>query len=199
ATLLTGERDVDVIFIGFPHLGKMPVFSRIMKALRGRLTIIGFPWKYTAYFNLKYGFPGYARRPIKPGRQFIDWYQRSKIGINVHNRGEFTVGNYRMFELPANGVMQISDGGEYLDRFFRMGSEIEGYGSVEELVEKINWYLDHERERKEMALAAYRRVLRDYRIAGMLQRAGDLIERGMRVRGGSDISAEVESSLEGGR
>jgi spore maturation protein CgeB len=196
-TLLSGERDVDVIFIGAPHLGKMPVFAKIMKALRNRLTIIGFPWKHTAYFNVKYGFPGYVRRPIKPGDQ-VKWYGRSKIGINVHNRGEFTVGGYRMFELPANGVMQISDGGKYLDRFFSVGSEIEGYASLEELVEKVNWYLDHERERKQMALAAYRRVLRDYRIAGMLQRAGDLIERGARARFGAGDSHKAQASLEEG-
>ena len=125
-TLFSGKRDVDVIFIGSPHLGKMPVFAKIMKALRKRLTIIGFPWKYTAYFNANYGFPGYVRRPIKPGRPFIEWYQRSKIGINVHNRGDYTVGNYRMFDLPANGVMQISDGGKYLDRFSEWATRSNG-------------------------------------------------------------------------
>lgn len=178
--LFGGERDIDVIFIGAPHLGKMPVFAKMLKALRGRLLMIGFPWKYTAYFNVKYGFPGYVRTPIKPGRPYVERYQRTKIGINIHNRGDYTVGNYRMFELPANGVMQISDGGEYLDQFFRVGEEIERYASVDDLVEKVNWYLDHYEERHRLALAGYRRVLRDYRIGGMMQRAGDLIERGMR-------------------
>ena len=112
--------------------------------------------------------------------QFVPTYQRAKIGINIHNRGDYSVGNYRLFDLPANGVMQISDGGKYLDEFFRVGDEIERYRSADELVEKVNWYLEHEEERKRIALGGYRRVLRDYRIADLLQRAANLIEKGMR-------------------
>jgi spore maturation protein CgeB len=193
-TILEGKRDIDVIFIGYPHLGKLSMFAKIMKALGRRLLMIGFPWKYTAYFNVKYGFPGYVRRPIKPGRSYIELYQRSKIGINVHNRGDYTVGNIRMFELPANGVMQISDGGDYLDRFFRVGKEIEGYASVEELAEKVRWYLDHEEERRRMALAGYRRALKDYRAAVLMQRAGDLIEQGMN-RAGWPASVRPERAI----
>ena len=37
-------------------------------------------------------------------------FRYAKIGFNVHNRGDYTVGNYRMFELPANGAMQIMSG-----------------------------------------------------------------------------------------
>jgi spore maturation protein CgeB len=99
-----------------------------------------------------------------------------------------------MFELPANGVMQISDGGDYLDRFFRVGKEIEGYASVEELAEKVRWYLDHEEERRRMALAGYRRALKDYRAAVLMQRAGDLIEQGMK-RAGWPASARPERAI----
>jgi len=35
---------------------------------------------------------------------------RAKMGINIHNRGDLTVGSYRLFDLPGNGVMPIADG-----------------------------------------------------------------------------------------
>jgi len=184
--LFTQRRDIDVLFIGAMHLNKMPQIARMKKALGKAIRIHGFSsLKKNVYFNLKYGFPGWIRAVDYDA--ILRLYQRSKIGINVHNRGDYTVGNYRLFELPANGVMQISDGGDNLERFFRVDQEIVRYGSFDELVEKTRWYLDHDQEREQIARAAYQRVLKDYRMADMLQRAGDLIESGMRSRNTSEI------------
>jgi len=178
-TILAHERDIDVIFIGSPHLNKLPFLSRMMKALKGRLVMVGFPWKYNVYMNARYGWPGIARPPIAPGRAYVDYYQRSKIGFNLHNRGDYTVGSYRLFDLPANGVMQISDGGDYLGEFFEVGTEIERHRSPDELIEKIRYYLDHDAERQRIALGGFRRAMRDHRFKHRMQQAGELIERGM--------------------
>jgi len=141
--------------------------------------MIGFNWKYNLYMNAKYGWPGMARGPIKPGREYIDYYQRAKIGFNVHNRGDYTVGSYRLFELPANGVMQISDGGDHLGEFFEVGTEIERHRSADELIDKIRYYLDHDEERRRIALGGFRRIMKDHRFKHRMHQAGELIERGM--------------------
>jgi spore maturation protein CgeB len=104
-------------------------------------------------------------------------YQRAKIGINVHNRGDYTVGSYRLFELPGNGVMQISDGGQYLDRFFKVDEEIIGYRNADELIDKIRYYLSHEAERKRVALNGYRRVMRDHRFQTRMHELGNLVKK----------------------
>lgn len=182
-TILAGERDIDVIFIGYPYRGKLPAFAKIKKALGSKVRMVGFWFKYNVYFQLKYGFPGFVHGPIKPGKQYIDLYQRSKIGFNVHNRGDYTVGSYRLFELPANGVMQISDGGPYLNEFFEVGREIERYGELDELIDKVRYYLAHDDERREIALNGYRRAMRDHRMKQRMRDAGDLIERGIAARG----------------
>ncbi len=127
--------------------------------------------------NLKYGFPGWVR-PI-PQSEYVNLYHRAKIGFNTHNRGKFTVGSYRLFELPANGVMQISDGDEYLDTYFDVGNEIIGYKNADELIDKIRFFLVNDSERIRIARNAYRRVLRDYRIRTPLQKAADIIARTM--------------------
>jgi spore maturation protein CgeB len=178
ADILAGERDIDLVFVGALHLGKMDFLAKIKKAFGRRLRLHGLSnFKRNLYFNLKYSFPGWVR-PIDFD-QYVPLYQRSKIGFNCHNRGDYTVGSFRLFELPANGVMQISDGGEYLDQFFREREEVVGYKTVDELIDKIRYYLNHEEERQAIALAGYRRVMRDYRIGKLLVRAGRLIKQGM--------------------
>ena len=112
-------------------------------------------------------------------RTYVPLYQRSQIGFNVHNRGDYTVGSYRLFELAGNGVMQISDGGKYLDTFFTVGEEIAGYTDPDDLIEKLRYYLRHDEERQRFALNGYRRVMKDHRLRDRMRQAGELIEKGM--------------------
>ena len=124
--IFSGKRDIDVIFIGALHISKMPLLAAVKKALGRRFRLYGLTsLKKDIYFNLKYGFPGWVRSAAFP--DYVPFYQRSKIGINVHNRGDYTVGSYRLFDLPANGVMQISDGGQYLDKLFSVDEEVVSY------------------------------------------------------------------------
>lgn len=176
--ILAGKRDIDVIFIGALHLNKMPLLAAVKKALGRRFRLHGLTsLKKNVYFNLKYGFPGWVTSI--PFTDYVPLYQRSKIGINVHNRGDYTVGSYRLFDLPANGVMQISDGGQYLEQFFSVGEEVVSYGDADELIDKVQYYLAHDEERERIALNGFRRVRRDYKIVELLREAGDLIKKGM--------------------
>jgi spore maturation protein CgeB len=179
--ILSAKRDIDVIFIGALHVNKMPLIALVKKALGRRFRLRGLTsLKKNVYFNLKYGFPGWVT-PI-PFTHYVPLYQRAKIGINVHNCGDYTVGSYRMFDLPANGVMQISDGGQYLEQFFSVGEEVVSYGDADELIDKVQYCLAHDEERKRIALNGFRRVRKDYRIAELLVKAGDLIMKGMEHR-----------------
>jgi spore maturation protein CgeB len=177
-TIVSSLRDIDIIFIGSLHRGKMPILASVAKAFGRRCRIYGLTnWKRNLYFILSNGVPRWIR-PIA-GNEYVKYYQRAKVGFNVHNRGDYTVGGYRLFELPANGVMQISDGGEYLGDFFRVGEEIVGYQSTDDLIEKLNYYLVNEEERRRIACAGFRRVMKDHRIQMRLREAGRLIEESM--------------------
>ncbi len=175
--LFSRNRDIDIVFVGALFLGKMPLLARVKKAFGRRVHLHGLAtWKHNAYFNVKYGFPGIVR-PIDFDA-YVPLYQSAKIGINVHNRGMYTVGNFRMFELPANGAMQISDGGRYLSHWFEPGREIAAYDDAEELVRKLKYYLDHDDEREAIARAGYRAVVARHRIAQRLQQGAELIAAG---------------------
>jgi hypothetical protein len=176
--LIDGPRDIDILFIGALHPNKMPLLAQIKKTFRGKCRLYGLSSiKKNAYFNLKFGFPGWVR-PIGQD-QYVPLYRRAKLGINVHNRGKFTVGGYRLFELPANGVMQISDGGEYLDAFFSVGTEIVGYRDIVELTALIRYYLDHDAERRLIARAGRHRVLRDHTMQRRFSQLPGLLRTGM--------------------
>jgi spore maturation protein CgeB len=154
------------------------MLAKVKKALGSKCRLHGLTnLKKNVYFNLKYGFPGWPR-PIAPDA-YVGLYQRTKIGFNVHNRGKYTVGGYRLFDLPANGVMQISDGGEYLQSFFEPGSEVIGYDFAEELIDKIFYYLEHENERIDIAIAGFRRAMQDHRLPTRMQQLRCILEVGM--------------------
>jgi spore maturation protein CgeB len=172
--LVCMPRDIDVTFVGAMHPGKMPLLAQVKKAFGRRFALHGLTsLKKNIYFNLNHGFPGWVV-PI-PQSAYVPLYQRTRIGINVHNRGKFTVGNYRMFELAANGVMQLSDGDEFLNTFFREGDEIVGYSNADDLISKIRHYLANDEERFRIIRNAHERVMREYRIRPLLHSAAKMI------------------------
>ncbi len=192
-TILGDSRDIDVVFIGALHSGKMRFLADIKRAIGKRCRLFGINgWKRNLYFNLRYGFPAWLR-PVP-----FSIYQRAKIGFNLHNRGDFTVGSYRLFELPANGVMQISDGGHFLGAFFNVGEEIVGYQSSDDLIDKIRFYLHSDSERERIAVNGFRRVVRDYNIKTLLRRAGRLIRDIVRNQIASPDLATPESFTKSG-
>jgi spore maturation protein CgeB len=52
-----------------------------------------------------------------------------------------------------------------LEQFFEIGKEMVVYQDVDDLADKIRYYLRHETEREAIAEAGYRRVLRDHSYA----------------------------------
>ena len=182
AEVFSLRRDIDVVFVGSFARGKMAELARIKKYFGKRCVMHGLtsPLR-NVYFNFKYGFPGWMT-PI-PIDEFRRLYRRSKIGFNIHNRGKYTVGNFRLFEIPANGAMQVSDGGEYLQQFFRPGLEIVGADDTDTMIGQIDRFLTHERQRVEISVAGYRAVLARHRFKTRMLELEQLLRAGM---GGAD-------------
>jgi spore maturation protein CgeB len=175
ARIRTGNRPIDVIFIGAFHRGKLGHLARIKRHFGSRCVMHGLiNLKKNLYFNVRYRLPGWIR-PIRID-QYVPLYQQAKVGFNVHNRGKFTIGNYRMFELPANGVLQVSDGGEYLASFFEPGREIVGAEEADDMIERIEYFLSHDRERREIAVEGFRAALARHRFAHRVEQLADILE-----------------------
>jgi len=78
--------------------------------------------------------------------------------------------NMRIFETTGCGVFLLTEYHENLSKFFEIGKEIETFADEYELIDKIRYYLEHEREREEIARLGHERCLRDH---SMSKRAGE--------------------------
>jgi spore maturation protein CgeB len=110
----------------------------------------------------------------------IDMYRvlaQSRIAVNRH--GDFAGGyaaNMRMFEATGVGALLMTEAAMNLPDFFEPGREVVAYDGVDDLVEKIRHFLEHEDERRRIAAAGQRRTLTEHtygqrirKLAGMLE------------------------------
>lgn len=167
-------RDIDVVFVGALYPNKMPLLAAVKRAFGRRFQIYGLAgFKRNAYFNLRYRFPQWVR-PIR-FEDYVPLYHRAKIGINAHNRGKYTVGSYRLYDLPGNGIAQITDGAEFIDRFYAPGHEIDTYDDPAQLIARVDHYLTHPEQRRELAMQGWRRAMKDHRIGARLRQLRALL------------------------
>lgn len=96
-------------------------------------------------------------------------YNASAININLHSStyhssvnpyGDFI--NPRTFEIAACGGFQLVDHRNTLNELFIPGEEIEFFKDINELKDKIDFYLEHPEERRLVAGKARNRVLLDH-------------------------------------
>lgn len=114
---------------------------------------------YKAFPNGNYYGRGWENGFL-PENKKISLLHNTKIGPNFHNStGPI---NFRTFILPANGVMQICDNKSNLGKIFKLGKEVIGFNSVREAIALTKYYLNHDEERRKIALAGWKRAITDY-------------------------------------
>lgn len=79
----------------------------------------------------------------------------------------------RTFHIPACGGFLLHERTPELADHYIEGREVACFGSQDELIEKVRYYMDHEAERVLIARAGYRRCLRDH---SLKNRAEAIIE-----------------------
>lgn len=97
------------------------------------------------------------------GLKMLEIIQRSVITFNIHESLlEGNVGNMRMFEASGVGTLILNDYGHNLSDLFEVGKEIESYKTIEEAVEKANYYISNPARAIEMGKNAQRKTLTQY-------------------------------------
>lgn len=100
----------------------------------------------------------------------------SKINLNLTNRPIKTGLPLRIFDLMACGGFVLSNYQAEIPELFVPGEDIVVYDSMPDMLAKIDYYLEHEDERRQIAENGYRKVKAmhsyDERIAMMFEKSG---------------------------
>ncbi|GIP29946.1 spore maturation protein [Paenibacillus sp. J23TS9] len=163
----------EVSFIGSAYWNRVEYLNPIMDRLMQHNTIINGIWwdrlpNYAAYQDRIE-----LNKWMGP-QETSEAYNASKIVINLHRSHEddsvnnnavkipAASPNPRTFEISACATLQLTDARSDLVKFYTPGREIETYSSPEELLDKVEYYLTHEKERRDIALNALDRTMREH-------------------------------------
>lgn len=114
-------------------------------------------------------------------------YISSQVGFNIHNStGPI---NFRTYELPAFGIMQICDNKENLDKIFALEEEAVGFDSAEECIIEIDKYLSDTKRQRDIALAGWQRWKRDYTPMAVWNKMVFYIETNFEEKKGIDFNS----------
>jgi len=107
-------------------------------------------------------FPNQCKQPIY-GLEMYSVLKKSKIVFNMHTDLAYgNVANMRMFEATGVGSCLLTDNGNNLSDLFEEDQEIVTYSSFDECVEKVQYLLEHEKEREAIAMKGQKRTLKDH-------------------------------------
>ena len=95
------------------------------------------------------------------GKEMVKVLAQSKIVLNIHILTQPCGGNLRLFEIPSAKSFQIAD--KCPSDWFIDGNEIVLYKNNDDLLNKINYYLNNEQERINITNNGYDRVLKEHR------------------------------------
>lgn len=146
-----------------------------------------------------------ANRRMSP-EEYVKIFLASGINLNLHSSlshpgidpmKDFV--NPRTFEIAACGAFQLTDHRSELPEMFKIGEEIEVFHTVEELRDKIAYYLTRPDEREKIAHAGMRRVLKEHtfvhRLAEMMSAVLPREEERMNRRRGKIASVNDADSI----
>jgi spore maturation protein CgeB len=111
------------------------------------------------------------------GRDMYQILANSKITLNHHGDIAPYANNMRLYEATGTGALLVTDWKENLPEMFNPGKEVVAYNSLEECVELIEYYLDHEEEREAIGRGGQGRTLRDHTYSQRMQEFVAIVEK----------------------
>ena len=112
-----------------------------------------------------------TNRPIL-GKELVDLYNNSKICLNIHvatHAGMHTGPNPRTFELLGCKAFEIIDEGHIDKTLLKSGTDLVEFKTVDDLVEKIDFYLINETLRNKIANKGHLTVKENYELLTLIE------------------------------
>lgn len=142
----------EICFIGSHHSSR----EEILAGLKGfNLSIWGDGWGRAEDEYLKKSFQGESLSV----EEWVKRYSAAKIVINIHWRRQSVRGvNMRCFEALACKSFIITDYVDDLPKVFKLDQEIVSFRNLNELKQKIKYYIQEKKERLRIAENGFLRV-----------------------------------------
>ncbi|WP_456324448.1 glycosyltransferase family protein [Desulfonauticus submarinus] len=148
-------------------------------------------------------------RRLEP-EEIVKIFNATKINLNLHSsikssqlvsKGDFV--NPRTFEIAGCRGFQLVDERSLLSELFKPEEEIITFSSIEDLKKKIDFFLEHEDKRNEIAAAAYSRAISEHTYSHRMERFLEFVANKTNlsyVRGDSlnevDLPEDLRDELE---
>lgn len=114
--------------------------------------------------------------PVLPGKPLSEIYAQSKINLNISLKGIEGGTPQRVMDILGAGGFILSSYCSETAELFEEDKEIVMYRSPEELMEKAEYYLSHDREREQITKAGCEKVLNCYTYEKKLKALMDWVE-----------------------
>lgn len=103
---------------------------------------------------------------------------QSKVTFNKHSDpAEDTVDNMRLFEATGVGTCLLTDTGKNMRDLFDENHEVVTYSCIEECVEKLNYLLEHDDIRRQIAAAGQKRTLKDHTATNRCRQIDEILQK----------------------
>lgn len=123
---------------------------------------IATQWPSRPVLPINYKLKPFIKPPVF-GLEMFQVLQGSKVTLNIHaDSSPRFASNMRLFETTGVGTCLVTDWKENLHELFEPDKEVVVYKTFGECVEKVQWLLDHPKEREEIARAGQLRTLKEH-------------------------------------
>jgi hypothetical protein len=149
----------DVVFIG--HFENDGRDIKILNLLRNgiKVKIFGPEWNRSKYYKELINYQG--KITSVRDELYNDALNKSKIALVFLSKLNNDTYAGRNFEIPATKTFMLSEYTDDLASLFEEDKEIVFFRNENDLMQKINYYLDNETERNKIAEASYKRIMKD--------------------------------------
>lgn len=157
-------RDLEIVFVGSLGRGQHGGGNAVIERAAARLPLkVWGPgvseWPRSSPLRDRYGGEAW-------GIDMFALLARAKIVLNRHiDVAEDYANNMRLYEATGMGALLLTEAKRNLRELFEPGLEVVTYRDEDELADRALYYLEHEKEREEIAAAGKARTLAEHSYA----------------------------------
>ncbi len=108
--------------------------------------------------------------------EMVDIFKTSKINLNFSGTGNRKGLKGRITLVCLTGGFLLTEYVPGLEDYFKIGEEIVCFNDTKEMIDKINYYLNHDEERRAIARAGWTRAVNEYTPTHMMSKVFTEIE-----------------------